>query len=77
VFVTTFSSFLFSFLVLDAAELTEEDMPKENGGLLVISQSGETKDVYTAMALAQQRDIPCFSVVNAVRWIYADLFVLI
>lgn len=52
--------------VLDAAELTEEDMPKENGGLLVISQSGETKDVYTAMALAQQRDIPCFSVVNAV-----------
>ncbi|NEJ83463.1 hypothetical protein GR268_44150 [Rhizobium leguminosarum] len=51
-------------------------MPKENGGLLVISQSGETKDVYTAMALAQQRDIPCFSVVNAVRWIYADLFLL-
>jgi glucosamine--fructose-6-phosphate aminotransferase (isomerizing) len=36
------------------------------GGLLVISQSGETKDVMRALQLALERDVPCMSVVNAV-----------
>ncbi len=52
--------------MVDASELSEEDLPKENGGLLVISQSGETKDVNSALALAQQKALPCFSVVNMV-----------
>lgn len=55
--------------MIDAAELTDEDLPKKHGGLLVISQSGETKDVFSALALAQQRDLPCFSIVNAVCWL--------
>lgn len=52
--------------VVDAAELGPEIFPKEGGGLLVISQSGETKDVHRALHIAQSMNIPCLSVVNAV-----------
>jgi len=37
-----------------------------NSALLVISQSGETKDVHRAMTIAIEKDVPVFSVVNAV-----------
>lgn len=52
--------------VVDAAELGPEIFSKEGGGLLVISQSGETKDVHRALHIAQSMNIPCLSVVNAV-----------
>ncbi|ELP88373.1 glucosamine--fructose-6-phosphate aminotransferase, putative [Entamoeba invadens IP1] len=51
--------------VIDSAELTIDCLP-DDGGLLVVSQSGETKDVHRAVQLAQSVDIPTFSVINAV-----------
>lgn len=53
----------------DAAECTTETLPSHaNGGLLVVSQSGETKDVHRVLKLAekQEHSLPKFSVVNAV-----------
>ncbi|KAL6068250.1 glutamine--fructose-6-phosphate transaminase (isomerizing) [Balamuthia mandrillaris] len=52
--------------VMDASEMVEECLPKANSGLLVITQSGETKDVHRALELARSLDIPCLAVVNAV-----------
>jgi glutamine---fructose-6-phosphate transaminase (isomerizing) len=52
--------------VIDAAELTRADFPPNNGGLLVISQSGETKDVHRCVVNAQKEGVPVFSVINAV-----------
>lgn len=58
----------------DAAECTADNLPNpENGGLLVVSQSGETKDVHRVLKLAEQTSrqgnphgLAKFSVVNAV-----------
>ncbi len=52
--------------VVDASELTPHHFAPDNAGLLVISQSGETKDTHRAVVLAQDLGIPTFSVVNAV-----------
>jgi len=52
--------------VIDAAEMEEFHLPSAEGGLLVISQSGETKDVHRALLLAQDQGLPCLSVVNSV-----------
>lgn len=52
--------------VVDASELTPHHFAPEGAGLLVISQSGETKDVHRALAVAENRNVPYFSVVNAV-----------
>lgn len=54
--------------VVDAAELNLPYLPHphKSAGLLVISQSGETKDVHRAIKLAEDQDIPRFSVINAV-----------
>lgn len=53
--------------VLDAAELDRSTLPLKNGGLLAVSQSGETKDVFRAVTLAQnEAGIPVLSVVNSV-----------
>ncbi|HRH31769.1 MAG TPA: glutamine--fructose-6-phosphate transaminase (isomerizing) [bacterium] len=52
--------------VIDASELTPQHFPSLGAGLLVISQSGETKDVHRAVILAQEMGVPVFSVVNAV-----------
>ncbi len=52
--------------VVDASELTFHHFAPEGAGLLVISQSGETKDVHRALMLAEKRNVPVFSVVNAV-----------
>ena len=51
--------------VIDSAEMTFDCFPKK-AGLLVVSQSGETKDVHRAVQLAQSCDVPSFSVINAV-----------
>ncbi len=52
--------------VVDASELTPHHFPKKGAGLLVLSQSGETKDTHRAVILAQNMGIPTFSIVNAV-----------
>ncbi len=52
--------------VVDASELTLHHFPRENAGLLVITQSGETKDVHRALHMAEELNVPTFSVVNAV-----------
>jgi len=57
--------------VVDASEINRDTFPHQSAGLLVLSQSGETKDVHRAVVLGMQEDIPCFSVVNAVRSLIA------
>ncbi|MFA5945336.1 MAG: glutamine--fructose-6-phosphate transaminase (isomerizing) [Patescibacteria group bacterium] len=52
--------------VVDASELTPHHFPSQGAGLLVISQSGETKDVHRAVMIAENAGIPSFSIVNAV-----------
>jgi glucosamine--fructose-6-phosphate aminotransferase (isomerizing) len=53
---------------VDAAELVGHFLPHPHSeaGLLVISQSGETKDVHRAVTLAEDYCIPRFSVINSV-----------
>eukprot|EP00727_Mastigamoeba_balamuthi_P000643 m51a1_g10576 putative glutamine-fructose-6-phosphate transaminase (516) ;mRNA; f:100-2332 len=53
-------------LVVDAAEVSIDTLPKIASGLALISQSGETKDVHRAALLAKELNVPCFSVVNVV-----------
>eukprot|EP00742_Colponemidia_sp_Colp-10_P003687 GILJ01003925.1.p1 GENE.GILJ01003925.1~~GILJ01003925.1.p1 ORF type:complete len:697 (+),score=134.08 GILJ01003925.1:1936-4026(+) len=52
--------------VMDAAEMSRESLPAKDAGLLVLSQSGETKDVHRAVLTAEEAGIPRFSIVNAV-----------
>ncbi|GAB5362710.1 hypothetical protein AAMO2058_000821400 [Amorphochlora amoebiformis] len=51
---------------IDAAEMTQYTAPHKGGGMLCISQSGETKDVMRALQVAKNSGIPCFSIVNVV-----------
>ena len=57
-------------VALDAAETSVKDFPKtsdpKDTGLLVISQSGETKDVQRVVQTAMQNDITVMSVINSV-----------
>ena len=56
-------------VTIDSAETSEKDFPKSNpkaAGLLVVSQSGETKDVQRVVKTAMKSGITCMSVVNAV-----------
>lgn len=52
--------------VLDSAEVRRCDIPHKSGGLLAVSQSGETKDVVRAVKMAQEENVPVLSVVNTV-----------
>ena len=47
-------------------KVRRSDVPKHNGALLAISQSGETKDVYRAVRTGEEMGVPCISVVNSV-----------
>jgi len=55
---------------IDAAETTISDLPNianvSQTGVIVVSQSGETKDVHRVVNLAMNKEIPVMSVVNAV-----------
>lgn len=57
-----------SVQVLDASEFSEKDIPfpYSDVGILVLSQSGETKDVHRAMKIAEESGIIIFSIVNVV-----------
>lgn len=50
----------------DAGELGRDSLPRKNGGVLAISQSGETKDVHRCVETSMTMGIPTFSVVNSV-----------
>lgn len=52
----------------DASECASDRLPKKDGGLLVVSQSGETRDVHRVLKTAEEMpiEIPTFSVVNTV-----------
>jgi len=52
--------------VLDAAEVRRNDIPSNHGALLAVSQSGETKDVQRAIKIAEEKGVPCISVVSVV-----------
>jgi glucosamine--fructose-6-phosphate aminotransferase (isomerizing) len=55
---------------IDAAETEPKDFPcphdRESTGLIVVSQSGETKDVHRVVTSAMDRGVNVLSVVNAV-----------
>merc|ERR1719327_437324 len=53
-------------VAMDSAEVRLADLPKHHGGMLAVSQSGETKDVQRAVRVAQQAGIPALSAVNVV-----------
>jgi glucosamine--fructose-6-phosphate aminotransferase (isomerizing) len=55
-----------SVSVLDAAEVRRADIPKRHGGMLAVSQSGETKDVFRAVKVGEEVGVPRISVVNTV-----------
>ncbi len=52
--------------VVDASEITPHHFPRQGAGLLVLSQSGETKDTHRAVVLAQNLGVAVFSAINAV-----------
>lgn len=54
--------------VEDASEVSADRFPRKNPGLLVVSQSGETKDVHRVLQTADELrlEVPTFSVVNSV-----------
>lgn len=52
--------------VMDSAEVRRCDIPHKSGGILAVSQSGETKDVVRAVKTAQEEGVTCMSVVNTV-----------
>jgi glutamine---fructose-6-phosphate transaminase (isomerizing) len=52
--------------VIDSAEVRRCDIPHKQGGVLAVSQSGETKDVVRAVKIAQEENVTVMSVVNTV-----------
>lgn len=57
--------------VIDASEFSHDSIPPIDAGMLVLSQSGETKDVHRALAIAEEVGLPTFSIVNVVRSLIA------
>ena len=57
--------------VIDASEFNHDSIPAVGAGMLVLSQSGETKDVHRALVSAEETGIPTFSIVNVVRSLIA------
>lgn len=51
---------------IDAAEVVPESFPRSQGGVIVVSQSGETKDTHRAAVASQDMHLPVISVVNQV-----------
>jgi glutamine---fructose-6-phosphate transaminase (isomerizing) len=51
---------------IDSAEVRQSDLPKRDGALLAISQSGETKDVHRAVKVGDQSGLVCISIINQV-----------
>jgi glucosamine--fructose-6-phosphate aminotransferase (isomerizing) len=62
---------------IDADSTEESDFRVHNdpsrSGLVVVSQSGETKELVDVVRLAQQRDVPVISIINTVGSTIANL----
>lgn len=53
--------------VIDGAELTEDDIPKRGKtGFILLSQSGETRDLYRCIQLGRNKNVYLIGVVNVV-----------
>ncbi len=52
--------------IIDASEFILDDLPQKNSGIIVLSQSGETKDVHCAIELAKLHNIIVIGIVNVV-----------
>merc|ERR1712196_160707 len=52
--------------VMDASEVDAPDLPVKNGGVLAVSQSGETKDVLRCVQKAMGHDVTALSAVDSV-----------
>jgi len=52
--------------IIDASEFVASDIPEDNPGMIVLSQSGETRDVHDAMEIAKINNIIIIGVVNIV-----------
>ncbi len=57
--------------IIDASEFGMDDLPHNDAGIIVISQSGETKDIQRAMELIKTTDLPIISIVNVVDSVIA------
>ena len=56
-----------SVQVIDASEFDKDDIPNDTGiGMLVLSQSGETKDVHRAMQIGRKHNLFMIGIVNVV-----------
>ncbi len=51
---------------MDASEVASNDIPKRAGGVVAVSQSGETKDVVRTVKKAMDADVAAISLVNTV-----------
>jgi glucosamine--fructose-6-phosphate aminotransferase (isomerizing) len=52
---------------IDAAEFTEADIPRSgNTALILLSQSGETKDLYNCLEIGKKRNLFMIGVINVV-----------
>jgi len=58
---------------VDASEVDLNTFPKENAGVLLVSQSGETLDTVRACNVADQANVTKFSIVNVVGSLLARL----
>ena len=53
--------------LIDGADFTSADIPRHgNTALVLISQSGETRDLYRCMALAKEHNLPTIGIINVV-----------
>ena len=58
---------------IDASEFTLADVADKSAGVLLLSQSGETRDVYRCLEIIREArpNIPIFSIVNVVESLIA------
>ena len=56
-----------SVQLFDGAEFTKDDIPKKgNTGLILLSQSGETKDLHRCIQIGRENELFLIGVVNVV-----------
>jgi glucosamine--fructose-6-phosphate aminotransferase (isomerizing) len=56
-----------SFNVIEGSEFTEHDLPGgDHAGLIIVSQSGETRDLHDALKVANKTRVRTLGVINKV-----------
>jgi glucosamine--fructose-6-phosphate aminotransferase (isomerizing) len=56
-----------SVQIIDGAEFSTENIPKDNPIMIFVSQSGETYDVLKPLELARSKGVICLGIVNKVE----------